>query len=108
METRRMYPHCRAFITTKDRSCPYCNEALTPPIRVRTPGPILGGFIPHARFNTILILLINTGLFLASEINSRVAEAGLMYAPYIDRGQWWRLITAAFLHGGVLHILMNS
>ena len=23
-------------------------------------------------------------------------------------GQWWRLITAGFLHSGILHILMNS
>jgi rhomboid protease GluP len=23
-------------------------------------------------------------------------------------GQWWRLITAGFLHGGIMHILMNS
>ena len=30
METRRMCPHCRAFITVKDRVCPYCNEALAP------------------------------------------------------------------------------
>jgi rhomboid protease GluP len=36
-------------------------------------------------------------------------DFGAKYAPYIiGRGEWWRLITAAFLHGGILHILMNS
>jgi membrane associated rhomboid family serine protease len=25
----------------------------------------------------------------------------------LDQGQWWRLITAAFLHGGLLHIAFN-
>jgi len=103
-----MCPHCRAFITTKDRVCPYCNETVAPPVRSRTPGPILGGMIPHARFNTVIILLINTALFLAMEINPRVGSAGAMFAPGIENGQWWRLITAGFLHGGVLHILMNS
>ncbi len=30
-----------------------------------------------------------------------------MPASMMD-GQWWRLITAGFLHGDILHILMNS
>src|SRR5258707_2937522 len=33
---------------------------------------------------------------------------GAMYAPLIQAGQWWRLVTAGFLHGGLMHILMNS
>jgi rhomboid protease GluP len=32
---------------------------------------------------------------------------GAKYAPAIQAGQYWRLITAGFLHGGLMHILMN-
>ncbi|HVM58106.1 MAG TPA: rhomboid family intramembrane serine protease [Gaiellaceae bacterium] len=31
----------------------------------------------------------------------------LLYGPYVARGDWWRLITAAFLHEGILHIGFN-
>lgn len=33
---------------------------------------------------------------------------GCKYAPFIFGGQWWRLITAGFLHGSLLHIVFNS
>jgi rhomboid protease GluP len=106
-----MCPNCRAFVTTSDRVCPYCEMKLGPrAIERRDPGEVLGGLIPHARFTTVMILLINTGLFLADYLNP---QAGLtrfgasLPAPYMQ-GQWWRLITAGFLHGGVFHILMNS
>jgi rhomboid protease GluP len=122
METRRMCPHCRAFITTSDRTCPYCNEAVGPPAARRRESSPLGGFIPHARFNTVVILLLNFGLYLATSLYSMKAGRGnamdldpytlvafgAMYSPAIAAGQWWRLITAGFLHGGLLHILMNS
>ncbi len=35
-------------------------------------------------------------------------EFGAKERSAIAAGQWWRLITAGFLHGGLLHILMNS
>jgi membrane associated rhomboid family serine protease len=30
-----------------------------------------------------------------------------LFGPLVNDGDWWRLITAAFLHGSVLHIVFN-
>jgi len=36
------------------------------------------------------------------------ADMGALFAPYmVLDGQWWRLLTAMFLHGGMTHVLMN-
>lgn len=124
LDKRRMCPNCRAFITSDDKVCPYCQHQVgQPAIARRSPPDVLGGLIPHQRFVTMLILLINTGLYLAMMLRmtqqggsgfrdpdlQTLVDFGAKYVPYIlGRGQWWRLITAAFLHGGLLHIAMNS
>ncbi|TAM86606.1 rhomboid family intramembrane serine protease [bacterium] len=36
-----------------------------------------------------------------------IVQLGVEYGPAIDHGEWWRIVSAAFLHGGVLHILFN-
>jgi rhomboid protease GluP len=124
MDKRRMCPHCRAFITSSDRVCPYCNTEVGPrAIDRREPREILGGFIPHARFTTSIILLINFGMFAATVLfsmrqglggdfmaldNRTLIEFGAKVREGIAIGQWWRLVTAGFLHGGIIHILMNS
>ncbi len=119
-----MCPHCRAFITNGDKVCPYCDTVVGPrAVERRSPADLMGGLIPHARFTTMMILLINTGLYIATILYSSkilgqtVTEPD--YQALIDfggksgrqillYGQWWRLITAGFLHGGTWHILMNS
>src|SRR5215510_4163987 len=122
METRRMCPHCRAFITTKDRVCPYCNEQVGPRAADLRGTDLLAGFIPHARFTTVIILIINFGFYIATALFSmRSGAGGVMsidvetllafggkFGPAIAAGQWWRLIMAGFLHGDITHILMNS
>ncbi len=32
---------------------------------------------------------------------------GANFGPYTLSGQWWRLATYMFLHGGIFHIGMN-
>ncbi len=106
-----MCSNCRAFITTSDKVCPYCDfKVAARAVDARTPADALGGLIPHAHFTTVVILLINAGLYLAGYFsgNNSLAELGAKYGPLIREGEWWRLITAGFLHGGLFHIAMNS
>lgn len=119
-----MCPNCRAFVEPGARACPYCEVELGPrAVDIRNPGDILGGLIPHARFTTTMILLVNTALFIATVLvsmqkgadgavfdldNRTLFNFGAKWRQAIFLGQWWRLVTAGFLHGGLMHILMNS
>ena len=117
MDKRRMCPHCRAFITTDDSKCPYCGERVGPKaIELRHAGEMIAGLIPQARFVTILLLIVNGGLFLATSMfPGGASNPNVLYVFGAKEGQaiwqeheWWRLITAGFLHGGMVHILMNG
>ncbi len=122
VDKRRMCPNCRAFVTTDDKVCPYCEVPLGPrAVERRSPSDI--GGIPSSRFTTVVILLINAGLYAATALFSMniggrggfmnidpvtLQVFGAKVPEFIIAGQWWRLITAGFLHGGIMHILMNS
>jgi len=80
--------------------------------------------IPEHAFTTFILLLINAAIWAISVILSKqsgnqdalmnldrvtLGALGAKWSPWIVQyGQWWRLITAGFLHGGLIHILMNG
>ena len=66
---------------------------------------------------TYTLIAINVIVYLFSAFYSHsivdmnlktLVDMGALFGPYtVQQGEWWRLFTAMFLHGGVTHILMN-
>jgi membrane associated rhomboid family serine protease len=38
---------------------------------------------------------------------STIYLKGVLFGPFLEQGEWWRLVTAAFLHYGPLHLILN-
>ncbi len=124
----RMCPNCRALIDRDAAVCPFCG-ATARPARGRASGPagrVLGGLIPMPSTATSVLVAVNIGIYAltwyltqtaASNDLSPAPEWGGIRgevllrlgakSPLIFAGQWWRLVTAMFLHAGLLHIGLN-
>ena len=70
---------------------------------------------PHATATWVL-LAVNIGIFIAMAIaaghtgpfpSKLLIGWGALFAPHVADGGWWRLFTAAFLHGHALHLAFN-
>ena len=122
VEKRRMCPNCRAFITVSDRVCPYCGVQLGPRAIDLRASQFAASLVPRANLTSIVVLVINVTFFLIELIVSHqlfntpwgdvsgyaLRYLGAEYPPDIQHGEWWRLITAGFLHGSFWHIAINS
>ena len=117
-----MCPNCRAFISITDRVCPYCGAQLGPRAIDLRGSQLAASFLPRANLTSVVVLIINVAFYVAEVVlSARFGRTSLLdvdpraafllgteFPSLIVQGQWWRLITAGFLHGGLLHIAMNS
>jgi rhomboid protease GluP len=131
----KMCPSCRALIERGASVCPMCGAAARP-ARRRGSGDgasnkILG-VIPIPGTATALLITVNIAMFGISWYLSQVAASNVAGSspgfgsidievlvrlgakvgnPYGSPGmyhdEWWRLVTAMFLHAGLFHIGMN-
>ena len=56
---------------------------------------------------TYTLIALNVTLFVAQIASPRLEAALVMWTPAVAHGELYRLITSAFLHSGVTHILFN-
>ena len=119
-----MCPNCRAFITVSDRVCPYCGAQIGPRAVDLRSSQLAASLMPQANVTSMVILAVNIAFFLIELlVSSRVFHlsptdgvsgqivvllGGKVPSLIYQYGQWWRLITAGFLHGGFVHLAMNS
>lgn len=61
--------------------------------------------------STLVIIYLGLWLiidFLHLPIGETIYQFGIGSNYYIHQGEYWRLITPMFLHGGLMHVLFNS
>lgn len=79
-----------------------CPDDARQPARVRR---VQRGM--QATVTRALVGLLVAGFVLQS-VFPAITQAGITFGPAIADGQWWRLVTGAFLHGNLLHIGFNA
>ena len=64
---------------------------------------------------TKALVAINVAVYVAELVTgggvngtgSTIYLHGVLYGPLVEQGDWWRLLTAAFLHYGPVHLILN-
>jgi len=102
---RPICPDCMTS-TPVGMRCPECSRQKT---KVRTAATLQGD--PRL---TYVLIAINVIAFVAQvaggNLNGRAGTVyvdGALFGPLVATGDWWRIVTAGFLHAGPLHIALN-
>jgi membrane associated rhomboid family serine protease len=109
---------------------PICTECMTiAPVGLRCPehsgrpqgvqrmtrGVQRAAFEGRGAMVTRALIVINVGVYVAelatgggvNGTGSTIYFHGVLFAPFVGSGDYWRLLTAAFLHYGPFHLLFN-
>jgi membrane associated rhomboid family serine protease len=126
------HPDRETGLSCSECGRPICTECMTAaPVGLRCPdhassrrGPRVGGrrfVVPQTSLRgtealvTKALIAINVSIYLVTSVQGGGLNAPggslwdkmILWGPFVKHGDWWRLITAAFLHASVLHIAFN-
>ena len=65
------------------------------------------GQLERAPVTFALVVLVALG-YLAQQAVPSLTNAGLLHGPAVAAGEWWRLVSWGFLHGGLAHVGFNG
>ena len=106
---RHICPDC-SYDAPVGQKCPECVRAAGAQRVVRANSINAG---PSFKTSPVVFSLIavNVAIYLIGMVSAS-AELEMLrnyaaWTPAIEAGEWWRGLTAAFLHGGTMHILFN-
>lgn len=78
---------------------------------------LLNFLIPQdGYFITMILIYLNIAVFIFMVLSGHgfvsfkgqdLLNWGANFGPLTKNGQWWRLMTCTFLHGGIMHLIMN-
>ncbi|MDH3976133.1 MAG: rhomboid family intramembrane serine protease [Deltaproteobacteria bacterium] len=114
-------PNCRKLISSDETRCPHCG--------MHSPGAKWKGYVAKISSGDIITYIIYTNIifyvvsilfnpggiglggnplsFLSPSDRSMLLLGATGTVPIDKLGRWWTLISANYLHGGLLHIFFN-
>src|SRR5919197_2126599 len=124
------HPNRETYVSCSECGRPICAECMTPaPVGQRCPehsgqpqgvrrvtsGARRGAFEGTGALVTKTLIGINLLVYLitvtqGAGINSpggSLFNKWILYGPAVANGDWWRMITCAFLHASLIHIAFN-
>jgi membrane associated rhomboid family serine protease len=124
------HPNRETRVTCSECGRPICPDCMVfAPVGIRCPdhsgqpqgaarvsqGMRRASFEGTGAVVTKTLVAVNVGIYLlelamGGNINgtgNEIYRKGVLAAPLVDQGDWWRLITAAFLHYGPIHLALN-
>lgn len=123
------HPDRETGLSCSECGRPICTECMTPAAvglrcpdhagtRKRVNPPRVVRRVPQGRTDALVtrtLIAINVVVYLITAVQGagvnapggRLFNDMFLYGPFVAHGDWWRLITAAFLHASILHIGLN-